>query len=250
MERGRHAPGPPGGLRGRTSECALLDDLVSAIRRGESRSLVLRGEPGIGKTALLEYLIAMAPDATVVRAVGVLTRRLLVGVLVLGHERQLREVQPPEAQLEVAAVGDQLRRLQRLGQLGKQPRHLSGALEVVLAALHARTFATKNGDSQRRTRRPTGPLTVDRDDAALLERAHAARNGAKFAALWRGDVSGYPSQSEADLALCNRLAWWTDYDAARVDALFRRSGLWRPKWDERHGEQTYGERTIAMAIAG
>ena len=63
--------GPGGRLRGRASECALLDDLVSAIRRGESRSLVLRGEAGIGKTALLEYLIASAPDATVVRAVGV-----------------------------------------------------------------------------------------------------------------------------------------------------------------------------------
>ena len=58
-------------LRGRASECALLDDLVSAIRRGESRSLVLRGEAGIGKTALLEHLIASASDLTVVRAVGV-----------------------------------------------------------------------------------------------------------------------------------------------------------------------------------
>ena len=62
---------PGGRLRGRGSECALLDDLVSAIRRGESRSLVLRGEAGIGKTALLEYLVTSAPDATVVRAVGV-----------------------------------------------------------------------------------------------------------------------------------------------------------------------------------
>ena len=64
----------PGGrprLRGRAKECAQLDELVSAIRRGDSRSLVLRGEAGIGKTALLEYLIASAPDATVVRAVGV-----------------------------------------------------------------------------------------------------------------------------------------------------------------------------------
>ena len=58
-------------LRGRASECALLDDLVSAIRRGESRSLVLRGEAGIGKTALLEHLIASASDLRVVRAVGV-----------------------------------------------------------------------------------------------------------------------------------------------------------------------------------
>ena len=71
MESGLHVPGPPGGLRGRTSECALLDDLVSAIRRGESRSVVLRGEAGIGKTALLEYLVTAASDLRVVRAVGV-----------------------------------------------------------------------------------------------------------------------------------------------------------------------------------
>src|SRR4051812_17328775 len=63
--------GPGARLRGRAGECALLDDLLSAIRRGESRSLVLRGEAGIGKTALLEYLIASASDFTVVRAVGV-----------------------------------------------------------------------------------------------------------------------------------------------------------------------------------
>src|SRR5688572_21413707 len=63
--------GPGGRLRGRARECAVLDDLLSAIRRGESRSLVLKGEAGIGKTALLEYLIALASDHTVVRAVGV-----------------------------------------------------------------------------------------------------------------------------------------------------------------------------------
>jgi DNA-binding CsgD family transcriptional regulator len=71
MESPFSAPGRHAGLRGRGSECALLDDLVSAIRRGESRSLVLRGEAGIGKTALLEYLIASASDLTLVRAVGV-----------------------------------------------------------------------------------------------------------------------------------------------------------------------------------
>jgi len=71
MESRFRGPGRHTVLRGRASECALLDDLVSAIRRGESRSLVLRGEAGIGKTALLEYLIAPASDLTVVRAVGV-----------------------------------------------------------------------------------------------------------------------------------------------------------------------------------
>jgi AAA ATPase domain len=58
-------------LRGRASECAVLDGLVADIRRCESRSLVLRGEAGIGKTALLEYLVESASDMTVVRAAGV-----------------------------------------------------------------------------------------------------------------------------------------------------------------------------------
>jgi DNA-binding CsgD family transcriptional regulator len=59
------------GLRGRPAECALLSDLLGAIRRGEGRSLVLTGEPGIGKTALLEHLVDSASDMTILRAAGV-----------------------------------------------------------------------------------------------------------------------------------------------------------------------------------
>ena len=58
-------------LRGRAKECDLLDGLLADVRRGEGRSLVLRGEAGIGKTALLQYLIGSASDMTVLRAVGV-----------------------------------------------------------------------------------------------------------------------------------------------------------------------------------
>jgi DNA-binding CsgD family transcriptional regulator len=58
-------------LLGREDECILLDDLIDDVRRGESRSLVLRGEAGIGKTALLKYLVESASDLTVARAVGV-----------------------------------------------------------------------------------------------------------------------------------------------------------------------------------
>ena len=71
METHRAAPGRQPTLRGRADECALLDTLVDAIRRGEGRSLVVRGEAGIGKTALLEYLVRSASDLTVLRAVGV-----------------------------------------------------------------------------------------------------------------------------------------------------------------------------------
>ena len=49
----------------------MLDAVLSAVRLGEGRSLVLRGEGGIGKTALLEYLIESAPDMTLLRATGV-----------------------------------------------------------------------------------------------------------------------------------------------------------------------------------
>ena len=63
--------GRSAGLRGRASECALLDTVIDAVRRGEGRSLVVRGEAGIGKTALLEYLVRSASDLTVLRAVGV-----------------------------------------------------------------------------------------------------------------------------------------------------------------------------------
>src|SRR3954451_10374524 len=71
METRHTAPGGQPTLRGRADECALLDTLVEAIGRGEGRSLVVRGEAGIGKTALLEYLVRSASDLTVLRAGGV-----------------------------------------------------------------------------------------------------------------------------------------------------------------------------------
>ena len=65
------APGGNIGLLGRADECAMLDALVADIHRGESRSLVLWGGPGIGKTALLDYVVESASRLTVVRAAGV-----------------------------------------------------------------------------------------------------------------------------------------------------------------------------------
>ena len=50
------AAGIDGELLGRAPECETLDRLLAAVRAGESRALVVRGEAGVGKTALLEYL--------------------------------------------------------------------------------------------------------------------------------------------------------------------------------------------------
>ncbi len=90
----------------------------------------------------------------------------------------------------------------------------------------------------------------DASDTELLQRARSASNGPRFSALydlgdWRG--CGYPSQSEADLALCQILSFWLGRDASRVDRAFRSSGLMRGKWDSARGASTYGGRTVALA---
>ena len=59
------------GLRGRRSECARLDGLLAGVRAGRSAALVMRGEAGVGKTALLDYVAESAADLRVLRAVGV-----------------------------------------------------------------------------------------------------------------------------------------------------------------------------------
>jgi DNA-binding CsgD family transcriptional regulator len=65
-------PGEHGSeLIGRRAECDVLDRLVAAIRCGESRALVLHGDPGTGKTALLDYLARRADGCQVLRAAGV-----------------------------------------------------------------------------------------------------------------------------------------------------------------------------------
>ena len=98
--------------------------------------------------------------------------------------------------------------------------------------------------------KPSCSTPEDMSDSELWERMFNAPNGRYIQALYYGDTSGYGSQSEADLALCNHLAFWTGSDARRMDMMFRESGLYRDKWDSQHGSETYGEMTIDEAIRG
>ena len=94
----------------------------------------------------------------------------------------------------------------------------------------------------------SGPVVLD-DDQIIDLASKQRRSGVKFATLWSGDWNAYfNSASEADSSVVFTLAFYTK-DAAQIDRLFRRSGLMRPKWDEQHGEQTYGATTIAKALA-
>lgn len=125
--------------------------------------------------------------------------------------------------------------------------HLPGTPPTVnprteaLASVHARLIGTDTPKVDTPSR-PTTPLNLDDQD--LLAKARAARNGAEFARLWEG---GWPEDDSAgDLALCSHLAFWTGGDAGRIDALFRRSGRYREKWDR----TDYRDRTIAKALQG
>jgi len=59
------------GLTDRRAECGVLDGLVEAVCAGASRVLVVHGEPGVGKSALLEYLADRATGCRVLRVSGV-----------------------------------------------------------------------------------------------------------------------------------------------------------------------------------
>jgi len=109
METGAAVSGGRIALRGRADECGLLDTFLADVRRGEGRSLVLRGEAGMGKTALLQYLIGLAPDMTVLRAVGV------------------------ESEMELAYASLHQLCLPILDRLARLPEPQRAALEIVFA---------------------------------------------------------------------------------------------------------------------
>ena len=98
------------------------------------------------------------------------------------------------------------------------------------------------------TRIPVGSKSM-LSDAEVLEKALSSKNGFLFADLYEGRwQERYPSQSEAESALCFILAFWTGRNAEQIDRIFRDSALFREKWDERHGAGTYGDLTIRKAI--
>lgn len=116
-------------------------------------------------------------------------------------------------------------------------RQLLQVYERITAHLSARTTVLQPAAS-----------SPDLSDDELIEQAMHAKNSAGFHQLWQGNLGESADPSQADFSLCLHLAFWTGKDPTRMDCLFRRSGLYRPKWDERRGHSTYGELTIAKSI--
>jgi putative DNA primase/helicase len=117
-------------------------------------------------------------------------------------------------------------------------RELDALYDQLFAEPH-RANSNTNSKGHRNGSRPDSL-----SDREMIDKAMAATNGAKFKTLWNGDTSDYASPSEADLALCTMLAFWTGKDETRIDALFRQSRLMRLKWER----SDYRDDTIAKAI--
>ena len=116
--------------------------------------------------------------------------------------------------------------------------------QSIIEEFHAAIF---NGKIQANPKIISVPTKINLSVAEIIERAGKAKNGFKFLTLFNGNHSDYPSQSEADLALCNLIAFYTQ-DVSQIDRIFRQSKLYRDKWDERHGTDTYGNMTIEKAL--
>lgn len=86
------------------------------------------------------------------------------------------------------------------------------------------------------------PATLE--DQQVIEMLNREPKG-KGARLWSGNTSGYTSASEADAALVTKIAFYVGNDPARIDAIFRRSGLAREKWNAR---EDYRAATIENCV--
>jgi putative DNA primase/helicase len=132
--------------------------------------------------------------------------------------------------------------------LENTPRTIEERQEQLFALRH-RMLAERPSTNGHHTLCAT---TDDRlSDPEIVRMAASADNGEKFRRLWAGDTNGYEhddnnGHSEADLALCSLLAFWTGPDPDRIARLFRRSGLYRRKWER----EDYRRRTIARALEG
>jgi len=131
--------------------------------------------------------------------------------------------------------------------------HLPGTPESIekrqeeLNKFYYDTFGEPDKSTTKKIPSDLPPLCLS--DEELINIALSATNGEKFKKLldgaWKPD---YPSQSEADLAFCAWVAFYSQKNSLQMDRIVRRFGLMRDKWDRKTGDKTYGQITIEKAI--
>lgn len=94
------------------------------------------------------------------------------------------------------------------------------------------------------------PKGIDLSEEEIIQKALESRQGKKFEVFLKGGWEAfYDSQSEADIAFANMLAFWTGRDFEKMDSIFRSSNLMREKYDQRRPpDSTYGNNLLNKAI--
>ncbi len=112
--------------------------------------------------------------------------------------------------------------------------------------LHAKYLGAPPAPKQVKTPVQSVPALNEKE---IIDKIQHSQSGEKFARLYSGDFSDYPSHSEADMAFCSMLAFWCCGDTGLMDRIYRSSGLMRDKWDRRQSGSTYGRQTLEKAAA-
>lgn len=117
-----------------------------------------------------------------------------------------------------------------------------------IKALHEKYIGGGSTPVQPKAPAPSGGLNGDISE--ILGKLRNSKQGALFNDLMAGNFENhYKSHSEADIALCNILAFWLGRDADAIDKVFRSSGLMRDKWDRKQSGSTYGALTVQKAVS-
>lgn len=133
--------------------------------------------------------------------------------------------------------------------------HIGGYLHIAddsdhgkINYLHSKYIA-KSEVSEKHTTELKGSGS-DLSEEEIIRIASNSKNGMRFKLFLEGGWEQfYDSQSEADMAFANDLAFWTNRDFNKMDSMFRNSSLYREKWDRKQNNATYGIETLNKAIA-
>ena len=132
---------------------------------------------------------------------------------------------------------------------------VQSALNEIVAEHFSKDLDVNTGGGDEHIIREPRPIsshtrTIDQ----IIEKATGAKNSWKFNKLMSGNAQGHKSRSEAHLALCSMLVYWTNSDEYQIDSIFRQSGFFdeetAKRWDTVHSADglTYGQMTIEKAL--
>lgn len=225
----------------------LAAEIIEAVDSYTEKSLSGRGF----------HIIARKPSGLILGANKSRIERLQLDPATLARftrtelDRKTGELKEKKPEIELYDSGRYVALTGDVWQGRDTIRDAPEALEYVYNALIAPIGYQQQAATVEAVRTPYAEPqeAVSGDLDRVKARMFRGRNRGQITKLWRGDCSDWKSESEAALRLCDHLAFYTDKDPAQMAALFRESGLYRPKCDEARAGGSWLDCVIAKAMA-